>query len=69
MAEWVRPRSHVVVLLKDISLLRVKCTHVGSHVPSLGQTWVRLAVTVHIDGRPGCGEAVTVQINSRSGHR
>jgi len=33
MAEWVRLRSYVVVLLKAISLPRVKRMHVIGHVP------------------------------------
>ena len=51
MAEWVRLRSYVFVLLKVISLPQVKCMHVTSHMPLLGWTWATLAVTIYIDGR------------------
>jgi len=39
MAEWVRLRSYILVLLKAVSIPQVKCMYVSGHMPALGWTW------------------------------
>jgi len=63
--ERVRLRSYTPVLVKAISLPRENCVHVSSNVSPYRWTWVRLVVTVQIDGTPGYGEEVTIQIDDR----